>query len=191
MAAVLPDAITIALLGAIESLLSAVVADSMSGAHHRSNGELGAQGVANIASVIFGGICVTGTIARTATNVRAGSRGPISGLLHCIYLLLFLFVAAPLVGYIPLTALGAVLVVVAWNMAEKEEFWSLLRSSRADWMRWLGSLARQRVISASLAADTRKPGARRRGGTTSCVITRTIKLRVVSASNGTVPVKSS
>jgi sulfate permease, SulP family len=125
--AVLPDAFTIALLGAIESLLSAVVADSMSGAHHRSNGELGAQGVANIASVIFGGICVTGAIARTATNVRAGSRGPISGLLHCIYLLLFLFVAAPLVGYIPLAALGAMLVVVAWNMTEKDKLWSLLR----------------------------------------------------------------
>lgn len=130
--AVLPDAIAIALLGAIESLLSAVVADTMSGARHRSNGELGAQGVANIASVMFGGICVTGTIARTATNVRAGSRGPISGLLHCFYLLAFLLVAAPLVGYIPLAALAAMLVVVAWNMTEKHELWTLLRGNRGD-----------------------------------------------------------
>jgi SulP family sulfate permease len=130
MRAVLPDAITIAILGAIESLLSAVVADKMGKANHRSNGELGAQGVANIASVLFGGICVTGTIARTATNVRAGARGPISGMLHCAYLLIFLLVAAPLVGFIPLSALGAMLLVVAWNMAEKEEFVALLRGNR-------------------------------------------------------------
>ena len=130
--AVLPDAFAIALLGAIESLLSAVVADGMSGRRHRSNAELGAQGVANIASVMFGGICVTGTIARTATNIRSGARGPISGILHCLYLLLFLAVAAPLVGYIPLAALGAVLLIVAWNMAEKEEFWSLIRTARGD-----------------------------------------------------------
>ncbi|HWK97866.1 MAG TPA: SulP family inorganic anion transporter [Pseudolabrys sp.] len=130
--AVLPDAFAIALLGAIESLLSAVVADGMSGRRHRSNAELGAQGVANVASVIFGGICVTGTIARTATNIRSGARGPLSGIFHCGYLLLFLAVAAPLVGYIPLAALGAVLLIVSWNMAEKEEFWSLIRTSRGD-----------------------------------------------------------
>ncbi|MGB7257734.1 MAG: SulP family inorganic anion transporter [Pseudolabrys sp.] len=130
--AILPDAVAIAVLGAIESLLSAVVADGMTGRRHRSNCELGAQGVANITSVLFGGICVTGTVARTATNVRAGARGPVSGIFHCAYLLLFLAVAAPLVGYIPLAALGGVLAVVAWNMAEKEEFWSLLRTSRGD-----------------------------------------------------------
>jgi SulP family sulfate permease len=128
----LPDGIAIALLGAIESLLSAVVADGMTGRRHRSNCELSAQGVANIVSVVFGGICVTGTVARTATNVRAGARGPVSGIFHCAYLLMFLIVAAPLVGFIPLAALGAVLAMVAWNMAEKEEFWSLLRSSRGD-----------------------------------------------------------
>jgi SulP family sulfate permease len=132
VSAVLPDAIAIALLGAIESLLSAVVADGMTGRRHRSNCELSAQGVGNIVSILFGGICVTGTVARTATNVRAGARGPVSGLFHCGYLLLFLIVFAPLVGFIPLAALGAVLVIVAWNMAEKEEFWSLLRSSRGD-----------------------------------------------------------
>jgi SulP family sulfate permease len=130
--AVLPDGLAIALLGAIESLLSAVVADGMTGRRHRSNCELSAQGVANIVSIVFGGICVTGTVARTATNVRAGAHGPVSGIFHCGYLLIFLVVAAPLVGFIPLASLGAVLAVVAWNMAEKEEFWSLLRSSRGD-----------------------------------------------------------
>lgn len=130
--AVLPDAMAIALLGAIESLLSAVVADGMTGRRHRSNCELAAQGIANLASVAFGGITVTGTIARTATNIRAGARGPIAGLFHSGYLLLFLIVAAPLVAYIPLAALGGVLAVVAWNMTEKEEFRSLLRGSRGD-----------------------------------------------------------
>jgi SulP family sulfate permease len=130
--AVLPDAVAIALLGAIESLLSAVVADGMTGRKHRSNCELVAQGVANIASVTFGGMCVTGTIARTATNVRAGARGPVAGMMHALYILLFMLVASPLASYIPLAALGAVLAVVAWNMAEKEEFASLLRSSWGD-----------------------------------------------------------
>jgi SulP family sulfate permease len=128
----LPWALSFALLGAIESLLSAVVADGMSGARHRSNAELVAQGLANIGSGLFGGFCVTGTIARTATNVRAGSRGPISGMLHSLFLLVFLMVAAPLAAYIPLAALAGVLAVVAWGMAERREFASLLRSSRGD-----------------------------------------------------------
>ena len=130
--AVLPDAIAFALLGAIESLLSAVVADGMTGRRHRSNCELVAQGFANIGSALFGGICVTGTIARTATNVRAGACGPVSGMLHSMFLLLFMLIAAPLASYIPLAALAAVLVVVAWNMAEKHEFATLIRSSRGD-----------------------------------------------------------
>jgi sulfate permease, SulP family len=130
--AVLPDAIAFALLGAIESLLSAVVADGMTGRRHRSNCELVAQGFANVGSALFGGICVTGTIARTATNVRAGARGPVSGMLHSVFLLLFMLIAAPLASYIPLAALAAVLVVVAWNMAEKQEFATLIRSSRGD-----------------------------------------------------------
>jgi sulfate permease, SulP family len=129
---VLPDAIAFALLGAIESLLSAVVADGMTGRRHRSNCELVAQGFANIGSALFGGICVTGTIARTATNVRAGARGPIAGMLHSVFLLLFMLIAAPLASYIPLATLAAVLVVVAWNMAEKQEFATLIRSSRGD-----------------------------------------------------------
>ncbi|MGM4932025.1 SulP family inorganic anion transporter [Tardiphaga sp. 619_E2_N8_5] len=130
--AILPDAISFALLGAIESLLSAVVADGMTGRRHRSNCELVAQGIANIGSALFGGICVTGTIARTATNVRAGAHGPISGMLHAVFLLVFILVAAPLASYIPLAALAAVLAVVAWNMAEKHEFATLLRSSWGD-----------------------------------------------------------
>lgn len=132
MTAVLPDAFAFALLGAIESLLSAVVADGMTGRRHRSNCELVAQGVANIASAFFGGICATGTIARTATNVRAGARGPVAGMLHSAFLLGFMLLAAPLAAYIPLAALAGVLAVVAWNMAEKHEFWTLLRSSRGD-----------------------------------------------------------
>ena len=130
--AVLPDAVAIALLGAIESLLSAVVADGMSGGRHRSNSELVAQGVGNIASVMFGGICVTGTIARTATNIRAGARGPIAGIFHSAYLLIFVLFAMPLVAYIPLASLAAVLVVVSWSMADKAEFASLLRTSWSD-----------------------------------------------------------
>jgi len=130
--AVLPDALAVALLGAIESLLSAVVADGLTGRRHRSNCELVAQGVANIGSVMFGGICVTGTIARTATNIRAGARGPIAGIFHSLYVLLFMAVAAPLVSYVPLAVLGAILAVVAWNMAEKDEFVALMRSSRGD-----------------------------------------------------------
>jgi len=129
--AVLPDAISFALLGAIESLLSAVVADGMTGRRHRSNCELVAQGFANIGSALFGGICVTGTIARTATNVRSGARGPVSGMLHSVFLLVFMLTAAPLASFIPLAALAAVLVV-AWNMAEKQDFVTLIRSSRSD-----------------------------------------------------------
>src|SRR3954447_26939205 len=129
---VLPSALSFALLGSIESLLSAVIADSMSGRRHRSNCELVAQGLANIASALFGGFCVTGNIARTATNVRSGAHGPVSGMLHSVFLLLFMLVAAPLASFIPLSALAAVLAVVAWNMAEKHEFATLIRASRGD-----------------------------------------------------------
>jgi SulP family sulfate permease len=132
VSAVLPAALSFALLGSIESLLSAVVADSMTGRRHRSNAELVAQGAANIASSLFGGICVTGTIARTATNVRAGAHGPVAGMLHSVFLLLFMLLAAPLASYVPLAALAAVLAVVCWNMAEKHEFATLVRASRGD-----------------------------------------------------------
>ena len=104
----------------------------MTGRRHRSNCELVAQGIANIGSALFGGICVTGTIARTATNVRSGARGPISGMLHAVFLLLFMLVAAPLASFIPLAALAGVLATVAWSMAEKHAFASLIRASWGD-----------------------------------------------------------
>ena len=128
----MPAALSFALLGGIESLLCAVVADSMTGRRHRSNAELVGQGVANIASALFGGFCVTGTIARTATNIRAGARGPMAGMMHAAFLLLFLLIAAPLASFIPLAALAGVLCTVAWNMAEKHQFVALLRASRGD-----------------------------------------------------------
>ncbi len=113
----------------MESLLSAKVADGLTGRKHRSNMELVAQGLANVASALFGGICVTGTIARTATNIRAGARTPVAGILHALFVLVFMLVAAPLASYIPLSTLAGVLVVVCWNMAEKREFARLL----GDW----------------------------------------------------------
>lgn len=130
--AVLPAALSFTLLGAIESLLSAVVADGMTGRRHRSNCELVAQGAANMASALFGGICVTGTIARTATNVRAGAHGPVAGMMHSVFLLGMMMLAAPLIAYIPMAALAGVLAVVAWNMFEKHAFWRLLRASKGD-----------------------------------------------------------
>jgi SulP family sulfate permease len=130
--AVLPDALAFALLGAIESLLSAVVADGMTGRRHRSNCELVAQGIANIGTALFGGFCVTGTIARTATNVRAGAHGPVSGMLHAAFLLLFVLLAAPLAAFVPLAALAGVLAVVAWNMVERSAIVALFRSGWGD-----------------------------------------------------------
>ncbi len=129
---VLPDAVAIALLAGIESLLSAVVADAMSGRRHRSDMELVAQGVANVGSALFGGLCATGTIARTATNIRSGAVGPVAGMLHAAFLLAFMLFAAPLASYIPLAALAGVLAVVAWNMAEKQEFLDLIKRSRGE-----------------------------------------------------------
>jgi len=137
----LPDAFSFALLAAIESLLSAVVADGMTGRRHRSNCELVAQGVANIGSSLFGGICVTGLIARTATNIRAGAHGPASGIFHSLFILLFMLVAAPLASYIPLAALAGVLATVAWNMVEKPAVAALVKSSRGDALVLLATFA--------------------------------------------------
>jgi len=123
----LPTALSFTLLGGIESLLSAQIADGMTGRKHRYNMELVAQGIANVATALFGGISVTGTIARTATNIRAGAQTPIAGMLHSVFLLGFIVIAAPLAGFIPLAALAAVLVVVCWNMVERDEFARLLR----------------------------------------------------------------
>jgi sulfate permease, SulP family len=128
---VLPAALSFTLLGTVESLLSAKVADGMTGRKHRYNMEVVAQGIANVASAIFGGISVTGTIARTATNIRAGACSPVSGIAHALFVLIFMLVAAPLASFIPLATLAGVLVVVCWNMAEREEFLRLLRDWRS------------------------------------------------------------
>lgn len=125
--AALPPALSFTLLGGVESLLSAKVADGMTGRAHRSNMELVAQGLANVAAAFFGGIAVTGAIARTATNVRAGACSPVAGMLHSAFLLAFMLVAGSLASYVPLSALAGVLIVVCWNMAEKREFATLLR----------------------------------------------------------------
>ena len=125
-------AIAIALLGSIESLLSAVVADGMIGGRHRSNMELVAQGGANMLSALFGGIPATGAIARTATNVKNGGRTPIAGIVHALTLLAIMLVAAPLAGKIPLACLAGVLVVVAYNMSEWRSFVNILKGDRHD-----------------------------------------------------------
>src|ERR1700728_821130 len=127
---ILPSALSFTLLGGVESLLSAKVADGMTGRKHRYNMELVAQGIANMASALFGGISVTGTIARTATNIRAGAISPVAGMLHAVFLLIFMLAAAPLASFIPLSALAGLLVVVSWYMAEKREFLDLLRGWR-------------------------------------------------------------
>jgi len=124
---VLPSAFTIAFLAGIEALLSAVVADGMTGYRHRPGAELVGQGVANLASALFGGLPATGAIARTATNIRAGGRTPIAGIAHSLFLLAILLLAGPLVAYVPMTALGAILLIVAWGMSEVERFGTLMR----------------------------------------------------------------
>lgn len=127
-----PSSFTIAFLAGVESLLSAVVADGMIGGRHRSNCELVAQGIANIASALFGGLPATGALARTATNVRSGARSPIAGMLHAGFLLVFMLVLAPWMSYIPLAALAGVLLIVAWNMAEIESFRHLMQGPIGD-----------------------------------------------------------
>ena len=137
----LPSAFTVALLAAIESLLSAVVADGMSGDRHNSNVELIAQGIANMVSPMFGGIPATGAIARTATNIRSGAQSPVSGMVHALTLLAILVVAAPVARFIPLATLAAVLFVVAYNMGEWREIGIILRLSMADIAVWACTFA--------------------------------------------------
>jgi SulP family sulfate permease len=133
----LPSAITVALLGAVESLLSAVVSDGMTGRRHNSNAELLAQGVANVVVPVVGGLPVTGAIARTATNVRAGAQTPIASLVHVVTLAGVVFAFAPLAGYVPLATLAAVLLVVAWNMGEWLEIAPILKLEWSDVIVWL------------------------------------------------------
>ncbi len=128
----IPSAITIAFLAGVESLLSAMVADRMIGGQHRPNAELTAQGAANIASSLFGGLPATGAIARTATNVRAGGKTPVAGLVHALVILLIMLVAAPLAGYLAMPALAALLVMTAWNMSEPHKWGEYARARPSD-----------------------------------------------------------
>ncbi len=137
----IPSAFTVALLAALESMLSAVVADGMTGDRHNSNVELVAQGIANIVSPLFGGIPATGAIARTATNIRAGGRTPVSGMVAAVTLLLILLVAAPLASYIPLATLAAVLFVVAYRMGEWQEIGAILQMDLTAISVWLVTFA--------------------------------------------------
>jgi SulP family sulfate permease len=134
-------ALTIAMLGAIESLMSAVVADSMTGDRHNSNVELIGQGVANIFSPIFGGLPATGAIARTATNIRSGAKTPVAGMIHSVTLLGILLFAAPLASYVPLAVLASILFVVSYNMGQWDETWRLLRVNKSAVAVWLVTFA--------------------------------------------------
>jgi len=132
LADLFPSALTIAFLAGLESLLSAVVADGMTGGRHRPNAELLAQGVANAASALFAGLPATGAIARTATNIRAGARSPVSGVLHAVFVLVVLLVLAPYAAYVPLASLAAILMVIAWNMSEVHKMRHLMHAPLGD-----------------------------------------------------------
>jgi SulP family sulfate permease len=150
----LPSAITVALLAAVESLLSAVVADSMTGDRHNSDAEVMAQGVSNLVVPIFGGIPVTGAIARTATNFRSGARTPVAGIIHAVTLLVIVLVLAPLASYVPLATLAAVLFVVAWNMGEWREIGDILRLDLAEKAVWVITFALTVMADLTVAVQT-------------------------------------
>lgn len=147
MLILLPAAFTIAFLAGIESLLSAVVADRMTGNKHRSNTELVAQGVANTASALFGGLPATGAIARTATNIRAGARTPVAGVLHAVFVLVFMLLLAPLAVYVPLAVLAALLLMVAWAMSERHEAAAIMRGP------WRGRVVMLLTLILTVAVD--------------------------------------
>ncbi len=149
----LPSALTVALLAAVESLLSAVVADSMTGDRHNSNAELLAQGVANLASPLVGGLPVTGAIARTATNFRSGGRTPVSGLVHAVTLLLIVLLMAPLAATVPLATLSAVLFVVAYNMGEWREVPGIWRLEWAERLVWATTFALTVMADLTVAVE--------------------------------------
>ena len=146
-------ALTVAMLGAIESLMSAVVADRMSGDRHNPNVELIAQGIANIASPLVGGLPATGAIARTATNVRSGARTPVAGMIHALTLLLVLLVAAPAARFIPLAALAGILLVVAYNVGDWGEIRELLKLTKMDISVWLLTFALTVFADLTLAVE--------------------------------------
>lgn len=154
---VLPDllvpAMTVAMLGAIESLLSATVADRMMGTRHNPNVELMAQGVANLFSPLVGGLPATGAIARTATNIRSGGKTPVAGMIHAITLLLILLFAAPVAAQVPLAVLAGLLFIVAYNMGEWHEIPSLLKMTKADIAVWLATFALTVVADLTVAVE--------------------------------------
>ena len=145
--------LTVAMLGAIESLLSAVVADRMSGTRHNSNVELFAQGIANIASPLVGGLPATGAIARTATNVRSGARTPVAGIVHAMTLAVILLVAAPLAALVPMAVLAAILLVVAYNMGEWREIPELWKHGWTDRLVWLVTFALTVLADLTVAVE--------------------------------------
>lgn len=149
----LPEAFTIAVLAAIESLLCAVVADGMIDDRHDSNTELIGQGLANLGSAVFGGIPATGALARTATNIRAGGRTPVAGVVHAATLLLVMLVAAPLAVYVPLATLAGVLVIVAWNMSEVHQFRRMFRAPRSDSLTMLVTFGLTVAVDLTLAVE--------------------------------------
>lgn len=150
----LPSALIIAFLAGVESLLSAMVADRMIGGHHRSNAELMAQGWANIGSSLFGGLPATGAIARTATNVRAGGKTPVAGIVHALTLLAIMMLAAPLAGYLALPALSGLLLLTAWNMSEPHRWGEYLRGRRADLVLLLITLILTVITDLTVAIGT-------------------------------------
>ena len=149
----LSPALTVALLGAIESLLSATVADRMSGTRHNPNVELMAQGIANICSPLAGGLPATGAIARTATNIRSGARTPVAGMIHAVTLLVVLLYAAPLAAMIPLAVLSGILFIVAYNMGEWREIPALLKLTKADVSVWLATFTLTVVADLTVAVE--------------------------------------
>ncbi|HWB06510.1 MAG TPA: solute carrier family 23 protein [Verrucomicrobiales bacterium] len=150
----LSPALTVAMLGAIESLLSAVVADRMSGDKHNPNMELLAQGVANVASPLFGGLPATGAIARTATNIRSGARTPVAGIINALTLLAILLAAAPLAEHIPLPVLAAILMMVAWNMGEWSEIPGIFKLGKASIVVWLITFSLTVLADLTVAVET-------------------------------------
>ena len=149
----LSPALTVAMLGAIESLLSAVVADRMSGDRHNPNVELTAQGVANVLSPLFGGLPATGAIARTATNIRAGAQTPVAGMIHALTLLMVLLFAAPLASHVPLAILAAILMIVAYDMGEWAEIPGVLRLGKAETTVWVITFALTVLADLTVAVE--------------------------------------
>ncbi len=148
---VFPSAFIIAFLAAVESLLSAMVADKMIEGHHRPNAELTAQGIANIASALFAGLPATGAIARTATNIKAGGKTPVAGIVHAIVILLVMLLAAPLASYLAMPALAALLIITAWNMTEPHKWREYAKGPKSDMVLLLLTLVLTVVVDLSVA----------------------------------------